>query len=195
MSGIDSLPGGGKDFSAHRFKRKLKYLSEHSKAVSPLSENQESIIKAVEKYQKFIRRGSFSTAQQRRVINQIKSQEDLGIVKLKKVKKIISNLGQASDVEVEKPKIKRLHEFESPRSKIIKINRDPNLKFKYSPEDYNSANTNRPVASVSQKKELERGVGLAGANKEGSANNRGINDRGLSTPSAKSPGPSIPLSR
>ena len=195
MSGIDSLPDGGKDFSLYRFKRKLKYLSEHNNVVIPLSENQESIIEAVRKYQKFIRRGSFSEAQQLRAIRQIKSQGDLGIVMLRKVKKIISELGKDLDVKVEEPKIKRLHEFDSPRVKIIKINRDPNSRFKYSPEDYNSANPNRPVASVNQKKELERDVGLVGANKESLANNRGINDRGLSTTSAKSPGPSIPLSR
>jgi len=160
MSGIDSLPGGGKNFSANRFKRKFKYLSDKSKVVSPLSENQESIIEAVNKYQKFIRRGSFGKIQQRRAIRQIKSKESLGIVKLRKVKKIIHKLGEGHVDEVTEPKAKeimkpkvrinRAGQEDLPGPKLARLNRArgvSGLSDIYSPKDYQSAINNRPLVS------------------------------------------------
>lgn len=201
MSGINSLPGGGKDFSPHRFKRKFKYLSEKSKVVSPLSENQESIIKAVEKYQKFIRRGTFGKMQQKRAIRQIKSSENLGIVKLKKVKKIIHKLGEGhiDEVKESKPEIEDVikpriridragtEDLPGPRLARANTNRRLNLDRSAVNNDYNSAFTNRPLVSINQTKDLERGTGLAGSNKS--------NISKPSSPSTKSSRPSIPLLR
>jgi hypothetical protein len=201
MSDLSSLPRGGKGFSPHRFKRKFKYLSENSKVVSPLSENQESIVGAVEKYQKFIRRGSFGKMQQKRAIKQIKSNENLGIAELRKVKKIIHKLGEGQVDEVTEP------ETTEPTKPKVRINRaDPREELSgpqlaraarmrgetglsdfSSSQDYNSAFTNRPLVSVNQNKESERGTGLSNPGRS--------NIRGLSSPPASSSRPSIPLSR
>lgn len=172
MSGLSSLPGGGKDFSAHRFKRKFKYLSGHSKVVSPLSENQESILGAVEKYQKLIRRGTFGKRQQKRAIKQIKSNENLGIVKLRKVKKIIHKLGEGQVDEVAEPKttepvkskirINRAdprEELSGPQlARAARMRGETGLSDVSSSQDYSSAFTNRPSVSVNQKKEFEGGL-------------------------------------
>lgn len=207
MSGINSLPGGGKNFSANRFKRKFKYLSEHSKVVSPLSENEESIINAVNKYQKVIRRGSFGKIQQRRAIRQIKNSDNLGIVNLRKVKKIISKLGEgqvdesltsqarinAKDKSEDalKPKVRinraNRENLPGPRLAGVNNNRGSGFSSAYSSEDYNSTSANRPLVSINQKEEFNRGTGVSNSSK--------LNSRGISSAPASSSRPSIPLSR
>jgi len=202
MSGINSLPGGGKDFSLNNFKRKFKYLSNKSKTVSPLSENQESIIEAVAKYQKFIRRGSFDKIQQHRAIRQIKHNENLGVVKLRKIKKIINKLGDANEnIDKQPPITERVKDVARPRIRINRAgqeelegpklagahnNRGSGLSGVSTSQDYQSASTNRPLVSINQIKDREKSTGLANSS-------RTAVGRELSTPSTNSSRPSIPL--
>jgi hypothetical protein len=208
MSGIDSLPGGGDKFSAGRFKSKLKYLSKNSSALSPLSENQEAIAKAVSKYQGSIKRGSFDKSQQRRAISQIKKGGDLNASQLRTVGKIMNKLaennvkapvntktrlnaeGKVAEVGGPKAKINRAgREEELSGPKLAGANRDRGSGLSDAfHEEYASASNERPLVSINQKKEFARGTGLAEPG-------RSISSSGPSSSPASSSRPSIPLSR
>lgn len=157
MSGINSLPTGGKNFSASRFQSKLKYLSKNSSALSSLSEsdNQKAIAKAVSKYQRAIKSGSFDKSQQSRAVSQINRGAEFNSAQIRTVKNIVSRLGQASIEKNRQSKvvIKKANqdeEIEAPKmagQAGLSRSRDSRNS---SPQEYASA-SQRPVVSIGQK--------------------------------------------
>lgn len=149
MSGVNSLPGGGKDFSTSRFNSKLSYLSKKSSEISPLSDNQKAIMRAVNKYQGAIRRGTFDKSQQNRAIGQIKQAGDLNLSQLKTVKKIINKLADSGEEKVKAPRIRinRADDEDLPGPGLAnqsQAHKGSGLSDISSPKEYSSASS-RPV--------------------------------------------------
>ena len=162
MSGINSLPGGGKDFSVNKFKSKLSYLSKNG-ALSALSDNQTAIAKAVAKYRSMIRGGSFDKSQQSRMINHIKHEGDLNSSQLSMVKKIVGKLGEAPKMELKKSyaRINRADDNESHQPNLALGRRSAlqsGLSDVSSPR-VDRLQNNRPLVSIRQRDGLKPNAG------------------------------------
>lgn len=164
MSGINSLPGGGKDFSVNKFKSKLSYLSKNG-GLSALSDNQTAIAKAVAKYQSMIRSGSLGKSQQSRMINHIKHEGDLNSSQLSMVKKIVGKLGETPKVELKKSyaRINRADDNEKYQSNLALSGRS-NLRSGLSDVSSPRADRlqkNRSLVSIGQRSESQNKSSLS----------------------------------
>lgn len=106
MSGINKLPGGGKNFKVNKFDAKFKDLSKRDVDIASLSENQKAIINAVNKYQYSIRSGSFTKHQQENALSQMKRGSKLSSSQVKTMKKIINHLADDGSGVKSKHKIR-----------------------------------------------------------------------------------------
>src|SRR5680860_506355 len=98
MGGVDSLPSGGKKFSALSFKKKLKVYAKTNSLISSVSDHQEAINAAVYRYRHLISKGSFNPSYQRTALNKIKEHAPLDAHQTMVVKKVLKKLGENSSV-------------------------------------------------------------------------------------------------
>lgn len=154
MSGIDSLPGGGKKFSANTFNSKFKYLSKRGGDIAKLSENQEAIMKAVKASQDSIRRGTFSKSQQSTMLRRIKASGDLKSAELKTVQKIVDKLASGGDMKQNRSHVRIIRaddgEIIMPGFANQQFNRGSGLSDVSSPKSRVSVGNREASTSISQ---------------------------------------------
>ncbi len=154
MSGINSLPGGGKKFSANAFNSKFKYLSKQGGDIAKLSANQEAIMKAVKVSQDSIRRGTFSKSQQNTMLHRIKASGDLKSTELKTVQKIVDKLASGGEIKKEKSHVRIIRaddgEIVTPGFASQQFNRGSGLSDVSSPKSRVSVGNRETSTSISQ---------------------------------------------
>lgn len=155
MSLIDKLPGGGKKFKVDNFNTKLKSLIKRDSDIAALSDNQQSIINAVNKYQYSIRSGSFSKYQQENALSQMKRGVKVNSSQVETMKKIIRRLADDGNANRNNSKIRIIKADDEEivmtgLSSHSERPKGPGLSSISAPrEDYNSV-IKRPAASIQE---------------------------------------------
>lgn len=190
MGVIDHLPGGGSKFRTiagpGSFKAKLKSAVKNTSTLRSLSDNQETIVKAVRKYETMIRKGHFGFNQRNSALSQIQKKSPMTSSEKIVVKKILKHLSEnttvshahvnrADEVELEGPHLANQPQLAN-RSGLSGVS---------SPEAGDHV-LGHPMVSISQMQREHIGSGLAG---------QPGNNSGPSAPKSPSRPPMIPLSR
>lgn len=168
MSVIESLPGGGANFKAvagaGSFKSRLRSVVKSSSTLHPLSENQEAIVKAVQKYETTIRQGKFTAGQRSAALSQIQKNTNIGASEKSVVKKILQRLGENTTRSY--ARINRADEFELPGAGLANQNQLANKSGMSGAAGASVTPRNtRPMVSVSQFQQQSRGAGMASNSK------------------------------
>lgn len=154
MNVINSLPGGGKKFSASVFNSKFKYLSKQGGDIAKLSPNQEAIMKAIKASQDSIRRGTFSKSQQNTMLRRIKAGGDFKSTDLKTVKKIVDRLANVGEIKKEKSHVRIIRaddgEIITPGFANQQFNKGSGLSDVSSPKSRISVGNRESFNSISQ---------------------------------------------
>ncbi len=171
MSVIESLPGGGANFravaGAGSFKSRLRSVVKSSSTLHPLSENQEAIVKAVQKYESTIRQGKFSAGQRSAALSQIQRNTTIGESEKTMVKKILQRLGENTTRSY--ARINRADEFELSGPGLANQNQLANKSGMSGAAGASVTPRNaRPMVSVSQFQQQGRGAGMASNSKSSS---------------------------
>ncbi len=173
MGVIDRLPVGGDKFHAtggsSSFKDKLKSAIKYNSSLRSLSDNQESIIKAVRKYESLIREGKFGVSQRNSALRQISKEAPLSSPAKNTVKKMLAHLGKSQPVA--RPRIVRALDDNKPLEKAhlagqTTLVNNSGLSGVASPNL--PGPVNRPFVSISQVRERADNHGLASGPKSAS---------------------------